>query len=196
MISPAPGVVFTTAADGDMRRQPAARARLGMGSDWATVRQVHGSNVVVVDRAGDQGEADGMTTDVAGLPLAVFTADCLGIVLRSGSQVAVVHAGWRGLAAGVIERAVAGLGEVDSVFIGPHIRECCFEVGAEVAELFEGHISRTTEGTVSVDLAGAAAARLPRQPEVVEFCTKCGSDTFSHRRDATEARMAAVGWIP
>lgn len=196
MISPAPGVVFTTAADGDMRRQRAARGRVGVARDWATVRQVHGATVVSVDRSGDHGEADGLVTDTAGLPLAVFTADCLGIVLRGRSAVAVVHAGWRGLAAGVVERAVGILGEIESVFIGPHIRDCCFEVGPEVAELFEGHLGRTTAGTVSVDLAGAAAARLPRQPEVVEVCTKCGIDTFSHRRDATGARMAAVGWIP
>ncbi|MEX2280471.1 MAG: polyphenol oxidase family protein [Acidimicrobiia bacterium] len=196
MISPAPGVMFTTAADGDMRRQPAYMTRLRVVGDWATVRQVHGSKVVEVERPGDHGEADGLFTDVPGLPLAVFTADCLGIVLRGPSEVAVVHAGWRGLASGVIERAVGMLGEVDSVFIGPHIRECCFEVGPEVAELFEGHLGRTTAGTVSVDLAGAAAARLPLQPEVVDLCTKCGADTFSHRLNATDARMATVGWIP
>lgn len=195
MIRPAPGVVFTTADDGDMRRDRAARQRVGLGSDWATVRQVHGASIAEVDSAGDHGDADGLVTGVRGLPLAVFTADCLGIVIHGPDRVAVVHAGWRGVNAGVVETAVDRFGPVESVHIGPHIRSCCFEVGPEVAAVFGDDLSTTSWGTTSVDLASAVRRRLPVAPEVVDHCTRCGDDSHSHRRDATPARMAAIGWL-
>lgn len=194
MIRPAPGVVFTTAGDGDVRHDPAARRRV-TDSEWAVVHQVHGSTVVDVTGPGPHGDADAIVTSTPGLPLAVFTADCLGIVLHGPGAVGVVHAGWRGIVTGVIEAAVERLGEVRSVHIGPHIRSCCFEVGPEVAERFPDDVAETTWGTVSVDLAAAAARRLPVAPEVVAVCTRCGEDTFSHRRDGTAARQAAVGWV-
>lgn len=195
MIRPAPGVVFTTAADGDMRRDATARQRVGLGSDWATVRQIHGAAIAEADHPGDHGDADGLVTEVRGLPLAVFTADCLGIVIHGPSRAAVVHAGWRGVHAGVVEAAVDGFGRVESVHIGPHIRSCCFEVGPEVAVHFGDDLSTTSWGTTSVDLVSAVSRRLPVTPEVVDRCTRCGDDAFSHRRDRTEARMAAIGWL-
>jgi polyphenol oxidase len=195
MIRVGPGAGFTTASDGDMRHDSSARSRLGIGVEWATVRQIHGNRVVTVDRPGEDGEADGLFTSKERVPLAVFTADCMGIVMHGRAGVAVIHAGWRGLNRGVIEAAMETMGSVDSVAIGPHIRSCCFEVGPEVAEHFGGHLSQTSWGTVSVDLAGAVTARLPVEPQVSDLCTRCGEDTFSHRRDATTARMAAVGWL-
>lgn len=195
MIAVRPGVVFTTAADGDVLGRPELRDDLPVPAGWATVSQVHGDRAVRAASSGPQGEADALVTAVPRLPVAVFTADCLGIVLHGDGEVAAVHAGWRGLAAGVVENAVAAMGIVRSAVIGPHIRSCCFEVGPEVAERFPGHRSETTWGTLSVDLAGAAAERLPVEPEIVDVCTRCGSDTWSHRRDGTLARHAAVGWV-
>ncbi len=195
MIRVGPGAGFTTASDGDMRNDGSARSRLGLGEDWATVHQIHGNRVVTVDRPGESGEGDGLFTSTEGVPLAVFTADCMGIVMHGPAGVSVIHAGWRGLHRGVIEAAVETMGAIDSVVIGPHIRSCCFEVGPEVAELFGDHLSQTSWGTVSVDLAAAVAARLPITPQISDLCTRCGEDTFSHRRDGTGARMVAVGWL-
>ncbi|MEX1004017.1 MAG: polyphenol oxidase family protein [Acidimicrobiia bacterium] len=195
MIAPADGVAFTTAADGDMRRNHQARQRLGL-AEWATVRQVHGSAVVDASASGDHGEADGLATSATGLALAVFTADCLGVVMHGAGRVAVVHAGWRGVAAGVVANAVERVGDVASVHIGPHIRPCCFEVGPEVSARFVGHLSRTRTGTTSVDLASAVAAQLPVEPEIIDRCTRCGNDMFSHRRNGTGERLATVGWVP
>lgn len=196
MITAGPGTVFTTAADGDMRRNIRARSRVVPDAEWATVSQVHGAEVLDVHMPGSHGAADGLHTSTPGLPLAVFTADCLGVVLRGDAEVAVVHAGWRGVVGGVVDRALEMMDTVRRVHIGPHIRSCCFEVGPEVAERFDGHLSSTDAGTVSVDLASAIAARLPVEPNVSDLCTKCGSDTFSHRRDRTDARLATVAWIP
>src|SRR5690606_13220838 len=76
------GVAFTSPEDGDLRGDPEARrrvsARLGIPEHWATLKQVHGATTVAVDRAGDVGEGDALVTAVPDLPLAVFTADCLG----------------------------------------------------------------------------------------------------------------------
>jgi polyphenol oxidase len=195
MITPADGVAFTTAADGDMRRDQRARERLGF-AEWATVRQVHGASVVDVHGGGDHGEADGLFTTEVGLSLAVFTADCLGVVIHGPGRVAVVHAGWRGVDMGAVANAVARVGDVHSAHIGPHIRPCCFEVGPEVSARFAGHLGRTRAGTTSVDLASAVASQLPVEPQIIDLCTRCGDDTFSHRRDGTQERLAAVGWVP
>ena len=85
MITPAPGVAFTLAGDGDLRNDPAARrsvsARLAIPDAWATVRQVHDNGVVRARHPGDLGEADAIFTTEPAVPVAVFTADCLGVVI-------------------------------------------------------------------------------------------------------------------
>lgn len=199
------GVAFTAPSDGDMRSDPDARRRvsdrLGIAARWATVDQVHGSEVVQVTRPGRNGRADGMVTTVPGLAAAVFTADCLGVVLQGPGAVGVAHAGWRGLAAGVLESTSEQMEEtgapVEAADLGPAIGPCCFEVGEEVAELFPEDLSETKWGSVSVDLVSAALRRLPGglETSVDRRCTACAGGP-SHRRNATPLRMAAIGWLP
>jgi polyphenol oxidase len=205
MIRPpdAPGVAFTLAADGDMRGDPGARsavsARLGIPERWATAAQVHGAGVVEVSSAGEHGPGDALLTAVPGLPLAVFTADCLGIVVESGRGVGVAHAGWRGLAEGVIGALLgamrhAGIEPLRAA-IGPSIGPCCYEVGPEVISAFPGHVAHTTWGSPSVDLWGVAAAQLDPIPVwTARRCTRHEQGGFSHRTDGTDARMATIGW--
>lgn len=197
------GSAFTGPADGDMRSDPASRravaGRLGISPEWATVTQVHGGEAVCVVHPGEAGEADGIVTTRTHLPLAVFTADCLGVVLAGPASVGVAHAGWRGLAAGVIQTTVELMTRVDgpvrSASLGPSIGPCCFEVGEEVAERFPDDVATTSWGTTSVDLAGAAA-RVLAGIEVSRHgrCTACGGG-FSHRSNGTPARLAALGWL-
>lgn len=198
------GAAFATASDGDVRGDADARERvstaIGVSPEWATVRQVHGDRVMVVDAPGPAGEADALLTTTPGLPLAVFTADCVGVVVEGDRAVGVAHAGWRGARAGIVRRLIdafhsAGV-EPSVATIGPHIRSCCFEVGPEVAAEFDGYVAQTTWGTTSVDLAGHVRASL-EGIEVADLgvCTMCGDDTFSHRRDADRSRMAALGWL-
>lgn len=197
------GRAFTQPEDGDMRADLDARARLsrklGLAEEWATVDQVHGSNVVTAEGPGSAGPADAIVTVVPGLPVAVFTADCLGVVMAGPGTVGVAHAGWRRLAAGVLEATADRMAEIGSApveaWIGPAIGPCCFEVGDEVAARFEGDRSRTTWGTTSVDLVAAARRRLPGISVTADGrCTACGGG-FSHRRDARPERMAALGWV-
>ncbi len=197
------GVAFTGPSEGDMRADQEARraaaVRLGIGERWATVDQVHGGDVVVVDQPGSAGPADAVVTTVPGLPLAVFTADCLGVVLTAPDVVGVAHAGWRGVAAGVLESTLDvmtqhGRGPV-SAHIGPAIGPCCFEVGDDVAGLFAGDERMTSWGTTSVDLVSAARRRLGGIEVVSDGrCTACGGGP-SHRRDGTPERLAAIGWL-
>ncbi len=206
MIRPAPGVAFTLADDGDLRSDRDAVRRvsseLGISPGWATVRQVHGAEVALARDAGDLGDADGLVTTVEGLPLAVFTADCAGIVLHGDGGVGVAHAGWRGVVAGIVEELVHAMRscgvEPQRATIGPAIGPCCYEVGAEVRDLFPGFEATTRTGRPSIDLRGAVVARLGAvgiaEVEVTGPCTFEGPDTFSHRRRRDTARMAAIGW--
>lgn len=198
-------VAFTGADEGDQRLDEEARIRLisalGVAPDWATVRQIHGSSVHRVSSPGAQGEGDAMWTDRPGLPLAVFTADCLGVALVADSAVGVAHAGWRGTATGVVsalsERMSDAGHEPTSALIGPGIGPCCFEVGPEVAELFDSHVTTTTWGTTSVDLGAAVTAQLPGlEVEVVGGCTRHDEAYFSHRRDGTKLRQVCLAWLP
>lgn len=200
-----PGAAFTLEADGD-QKDPAMREsislKLGISSDWATVRQVHGTRVVDVSRPGQvEKEADALFTGVAGLPVAVMAADCAGVVVGGRGGVGVAHAGWRGVSAGVVVSLMeamrsAGVGLAWAA-VGPFIGPCCFEVGPEVASRFlrQGTLSR--QGKPSVDLGGALAEQLGDLPTWwSERCTVHQPGCFSQRSDRTSGRMAAVGWIP
>ena len=197
------GAAFTAAAAGDMRRdRSAVSEELGIPSEWATLRQVHGAEVVRAARPGHSGEGDALVTVRRGVPLAVLTADCAGVVLETDGAVAVVHAGWRGAAAGAVAEAARYLqleleGKVLRAALGPAIGPCCFEVGPEVAELFPGHRSRTSWNTVSVDLGAALRAQAPGASWwSAGACTRCGPGWFSHRGNGAAARLAAIGWMP
>lgn len=197
MIRPAPGVAFTAAEDGDLldpRTVSAVSRRLGISDHWAVVSQVHGADMVVVDEPGNHGPADALVTSETGLPISVRTADCLGVVAHEPDRVGVAHAGWRGLASGVLGIFRDEMGPRARYWIGPSIGPCCYEVGPEVAAVFPGHTSTTTWGTTSIDLRSIAEEALGEVEWMDSRCTHCGPGLLSHRRDGTVLRMAAVGW--
>ena len=199
------GAAFSEGSDGDLRNDDEARSRfsaaLGLAGEWAVIHQVHGHEVIRVDAAGVAGHADALWTTEPGLPLAVFTADCFGVVLGSPGAVGVAHAGWRGVRSGVVgalreEMAMNGHQPINAV-VGPGIRSCCFEVGPEVAEGFPQHQAMTTWGTTSVDLPAGISAQLAGSVVwSVDFCTFHDVGWFSHRRERTPKRLASVGWVP
>ena len=198
------GVAFSDASDGDVRGDGARRTdvarRLGISDRWATLTQVHGSNVLEVSRPGDQGEADAMFTSVSGLPLVIFTADCAGVVVHAPGAVGVAHAGWRGAASGVVEALVAGMRDAGfapaSAAIGPALGPCCLEVGPEVGARFEGFTAQTSWGSESIDLVQAITSQLgDLKVWAARRCTLHEPGWFSHRRDRTLARMATIAWL-
>ncbi len=178
-------------------RENLARVVRSAGVDrLAQARQVHGTAVVPAPAAGAP-EADGVHTAEPGVGCLVLTADCLPVALVApgGRAVAMVHAGWKGLAGGVLQAGVKALGgEVEAAFIGPGAGPCCYEVGREVHARF-GTSGRT------LDLKGIAARRLRDAgiPEVHDagLCTMCDPERrfFSHRRDrGRTGRQAGLAW--
>lgn len=200
------GVAFSDRSSGDLRADRHARtaisATLGISDRWAEAHQVHGIRVAKVSGPGDAGEADALWTTERGLPLAVFTADCYGVVMVAPGAVGVAHAGWRGAASGIVARlreemTASGHPPVRAA-VGPGVGPCCFEVGPEVAARFDGpYVGETTWGSISVDLPAVVVESL-RELAVWKSgaCTLHETGWFSHREDGTARRMAAIGWRP
>lgn len=199
------GVAFTDRSHGDLRADGSAREAvsraLGIDHRWAVARQVHGSDVARVSSPGDAGDLDAIWTTELGLPVAVFTADCFGVVLLSSRAVGVAHAGWRGALSGVVaelKRAMTEGGHPpDKAAVGPGIGPCCFEVGADVADQFDDRdVAETTWSTTSVDLPSVLRGQLQGLDSWVHgACTLHEDGWYSHREDGTPARMAAIGWV-
>lgn len=184
-------------------RQRACSAAGIPGEALVTAEQVHGTAVAVVD-GGCRGQklpkTDGLVTGVPGLPLAILTADCLPVFFCAGTKAAgIVHAGWRGIAQGIIPEAVRvfrdrfGIAAPElSVTIGPHIRECCFTAGDDVRKVFGA-----PPGAVTVDLAAVVAGQLYGAGVVSvaggSHCTAHGEEFFfSYRRTKTDERMMSL----
>lgn len=176
------------------RGRVAAVAGFDLGS-LTLARQVHGTLVVTVDDPGSVagGEADGLITDRPGVVLGLLTADCAAVVLAGEERVAVLHAGWRGLAEGIVGEGVAAVGRVWKAWVGPAIRDCCYEVGPEVIHAFR--YRSLPVGNRRVDIAEAARAALSEagvsRVSVSGVCTSCNDRYFSYRRDALTGRQGA-----
>lgn len=172
-------------------------------------RQVHAAAVRRVRelpaRAEPLADADGQATALEGVAAVVLTADCLPVALVAAGGVAMVHAGWRGLAAGVLEEGVRALrelgvqGEVRAA-IGPGAGACCYEAGSEVHAAFAEHGPRARRGD-NADLKLVARLRLERagvgQVHDAGICTLCSPPGlfYSHRRDGgLTGRQAGVAW--
>ncbi len=171
---------------------------------------MHGAGVVVARTPGEHAgaDADAVVTDVLGCTVVVRTADCAPVVILGHRSVAVVHAGWRGLVAGVVEGAVAALRELGDeareAHLGPCIRPGCYEFdGPELGGLVDAFgpevRAQTTWGTAALDLPRTVAVALERAgvPRLwdVSGCTACDDRWFSHRARAESARFATTGWL-
>ncbi|MFN7975839.1 MAG: peptidoglycan editing factor PgeF [Acidobacteriota bacterium] len=179
------------------------------GASMRTVKQVHGDGIVVVADAGDIGirEADGLVTALRGVTLAIKTADCVAVLLsdpRSGT-VAAVHAGWRGVAAGIVPRVIDAMarhgasGASIEVALGPAAGPCCYEVGDEVVAAIgavtpgaRSWLERAGGAKPHVDLreairrqlAARGVARVAAHPD----CTICSPRGWpSYRREGRGA---------
>lgn len=153
-------------------------------------RQIHGARVAaILESKQAVGDADGFLTKVPGLPVSIITADCVPLLLarRDGSQVAAVHAGWRGLYDGIIPAALAAMGEGAPVVtaVGPSICAACYEVSEELAEDFARRFNELPREAVlpsyrHLDLRAIAEHQLRaagvEEIEHVGGCTCCARD--------------------
>jgi YfiH family protein len=172
-----------------------ARA-VGFDNDClALSRQVHGSELTEVEPgdAGVVGEADGLVLRHSGPVAAILTADCAPVVVWGEHGAAVLHGGWRGLAAGVIDAGVAAV-QASHAWIGPCIGACCYEVGSEVIDAFQAR-GLPVAGANHVDPAAAAEAALTeagvKKVGVASVCTACDPAYYSYRRDGLTGRQGA-----
>lgn len=198
--------------DGDMRAGAAgaqARRRALVDLPWTTPRQVHGAEVAIAGAgAPDEVVADAVVTSEPGRAIAVLGADCALVGLASPEGVlAVAHAGWRGLAEGVLEATVAAmrrLGATDvSAVLGPCVHPECYAFGEEDLAVVEARLGKSVRSVtatgapaldlpagVRVALSAAGVARLTR----LGGCTACSGRFFSHRARGEAARHALVAW--
>ena len=176
--------------------------RVAMG--W----QVHGADLREWDAAPEGGgfadpgaeldRVDGHLTSAPGVALLVLVADCLPVALAGDGRVAMLHCGWRGLAGGIVERAVAEFGEAPQAVVGPGIGACCYEVGEEVLAAFADVPGAARDRML--DLRAVAQSKLESAgvegTQHVDACTSCRGDLyFSHRRDGPETgRQAGLVW--
>ena len=187
-----------TGDDGALVEENRRIACASLGLEHARLsfnRQVHSP---AVHRAGRRGKTgDGLWSDEPGQPMLAFSADCLPIAIARTDgerRLAVLHAGWRGLAEGVVEAGVraVGPGETAAV-VGPAIGPCCYEVGEEVASLFDGDLTVDRK----LDLWSAAERTLRRagvaRVERLDLCTHCHPELFfSHRRSGRARGVQGV----
>lgn len=202
----------------------ANRARLGQalgGARPVFLQQVHGTGVAsfegaAADAPPEGTAADAATTTRAGVACTIMVADCLPVLFAdaAGRRVAAAHAGWRGLAQGVLERTVACFEAPPAeivAWLGPCIGPAAFEVGAEVKAAFEAHapeaaacfVPGAAPGKWLADLPALARQRLGAlgigavhgNDGSAAWCTVANpSRFFSHRRDGVSGRFAALVW--
>ena len=210
------------AADGDdastvERNRAELVQRLVLPSTPHWLRQVHGTDVLRFDGPGiakaaaDEPVADAAVTATPGVVLAILTADCLPVLFaeEGGSALGAAHAGWRGLAAGVLENTVVAMGAPASritAWLGPAAGPQAYEIGEEVFEAFvtsdasaASAFIATRPGHWRVDLYRLARQRLAAigltRIHGGDLCTMSDPQRFySHRRDARTGRMASVIW--
>jgi polyphenol oxidase len=186
------------------------RNRLPVAPVWLT--QVHGTHCVVAEDAWSGIQADACVTRSVTHACAVLTADCLPVFFSdlTGSVVGVAHAGWRGLAAGVLEATIAAMecpGEAILAWLGPAIGPSAFEVGGEVRDAFLADDSEAGTAFVTAkpgkwwcDIYSLARRRLARAGVTGvyggDLCTVSDPERFySYRRDGATGRMASLIWI-
>jgi YfiH family protein len=206
-----------TADDGEAVGENRRRLAAALGFEpeqVAFARQVHGARLIehselpschfvspgATKRQFDGApEADGHVVREAGTAALVFTADCLPVAVAGPKGMAMLHAGWRGLAGGILAAGAEAV-EATSAAIGPGIGPCCYEVGEEVLESFSGLGEGVAEGRM-LDLPEVArrllAAAGVERVESAGLCTYCEAELFySHRRDdGRTGRQGGVGWI-
>ena len=199
-------------ADAVMANRERVRSELGVASELVTMRQVHGADVAVVDATpAEPPEADALVTKTRGLALVVLVADCTPILLsdRRAGVIGAVHAGRRGLAAGVLPATIdvmakhgARADRLYAVFgpsICPEHYQVPEEMRAEVEAAAPGSAAHTSSGSPALDIRAGLLAQLyaagVRRWMVMPHCTVETPDYYSYRRDGTTGRFAGLVWL-
>ena len=166
-------------------------------SEFAFLHQVHGSDFIIADKGGKLGKADALIGSIVGLGLVIQTADCVPIFLYNSDRCAVIHAGWRGIAANIVTSVCVELGTIQGAVIGPCISTENYEVGEEVIQgiaetgIKLSHFVDRSYPKSHVNLREAVRLQLlhngVEEIEVFKHCTFNDSGLASYRRNGIEA---------
>lgn len=207
-----PTVVFTDRSAGDLAVGSAGvhgRRASVAPMPWTWLHQVHGADVVVVTHPGEHAgaRADAAVTATPGCVVAVQTADCAPVALVADGVVGVVHAGWRGIRAGVLPAAVGAMRALGATgieaVIGPCVRPGCYEFGPDELDALAADLGPSVRGTTvggspALDVPAAVRASLAGAGVVevddVGVCTACSADHWSFRAHGDAERQAVVAW--
>lgn len=197
---------FEAGPDSEVRENRRRAAELLGLSDlpWVPIRQVHAAAMASPPVVGSP-EADAVVLASSGDVAAILVADCAPVAVLGRGGVAAVHAGWRGLVAGVVEAAcerlrASGMEPVMAV-LGPCIRPCCYEFDpadrGAIEDRYGAAVRATTSsGRPAVDLPAAVRAALGSLPvHDLGICTACSPDYFSYRRDGLTGRQALLATV-
>jgi len=198
---PGARVVFSTRSAGSIRESPWLLAdALGVAEERiVSGRQAHGAELAFHDSPTAETPAvDGHVIRRPGPIGLVHTADCLPVAVAGPGGVAMLHCGWRGMAAGIVARGVEAV-DATHAAIGPGIGPCCYEVGDEVLGTFAELGDEVADGRM-LDLPGVARRMLRRagveRIESEDICTRCEPELFfSHRRDGGPGRQGGLAWL-
>lgn len=182
---------------------------LGFDGSIIYLKQIHSDKTVIADEhPGEIPEGDALVTNKKGLLLAVKTADCVPVLIHDpvNGAIAAVHSGWKGTRDHIVIKTIGKMEEIYSttpgdvsVFIGPSIMACCYEVGEDVARFFREIPGAVKEGAgkFKLELKAVILNDLKsigvKNIEDIPACTSCEKEKyFSHRRDRTDKRMYSV----
>jgi YfiH family protein len=166
-------------------------------------RQVHAATVNRADAGDRTKDGDGLWTDEPGVPMLVFSADCLPIALarvNGNPGLALLHAGRLGLLEGILQAGVAVLGGPIAAIVGPGIGPCCYEVGEDILAAYRARFGPGVIQGRNLDLWTAAELVLREAGveavEHLDVCTACNDRFFSHRRDGPiTGRQGVIGYV-
>jgi polyphenol oxidase len=177
-------------------------------NDFAYVHQVHGNQIIQAQVGGNLGKADAIVTNVKGLGMVIQTADCVPIFIIGKFNIAVVHAGWRGVAANIVKEILEVVQSPIYAIIGPCISMSNYEVGEEVVQGIVASgieestfVNRIGFAKPHVDLRAAVKAQLSkggvRNIEIFPHCTFDDSELSSYRRNQKEAGriLSVIGYV-
>jgi len=180
--------------------------RLPIFADWIVPNQVHKDKLAYIKNinelaATDLSDVDGIVSCVSGILFGVKLADCNGIIFLGDTWYAIIHAGWRGLHAGIVQKTITSLLQLGEkpeklfVFCSPSIRACCYEVGDEFIEYFPSHCILQDTKKYHFDAVGYIGSiltqhRIPQSHiQIAKECTCCNEGFYSYRKNHTEDRM-------
>jgi len=167
-----------------------------------TLRQTHSDTFHIVEDFTEGLEGDALLTQRKGLPLGVKTADCVPVVYVGKKTLAVIHAGWRGLGANILEKVFATFVELEGseplfAFVGPSAKACCYQVGQDFTRSFSALYVKNSR--LFMDTQEEAILRLKKlgikRLFLYGVCTICSQRLPSYRRDKTNQRLLTYAWL-